>query len=288
VNLDLTSAYGHGFELATAFEQKFDVEKRLLKSNQTLIKQNELQEIVNFVWLTPQLERQFHDSNTARRKFIDRLIAQYDPSHTGRIARYEKLMSQRRFLLQQKQYDALWVEVLEHDLSKTAISIIATRLEFVEKLQHYCIDLVSDFPEVQITLKGEIESHFLEKPALEVETLMIDCLKNARNISQDITPMGAHKVEVDLIFKQTNTPYRLCSTGQQKAIFVRLILGHIELLKQENQIHPVVLLDDIRAHLDDRRLQQLICELDQGSSQIFYTGTAFPDLTVQDAQKIKL
>lgn len=288
VNLDLTSSFGHHFQLATAFEQKGEIEKRIIKSNQTVIKQNELQELATFIWLTPQMERQFHDSNSARRKFIDRLIAQLDPSHMGRIGRYEKLMSQRRHLLQQGKYDPLWVEILEHDLSKTAVSIVAIRMDFIEQLQKYCTALDSDFPEIRIHLKGQLETALMQQSALEVENLMIQTLKQSRNIAQDITPIGAHKVEIELTHASQNIPYRRCSTGQQKAIFIRLLLGQIGFLRHENDCQPIVLLDDVNAHLDSKKLTQLVEELDQSSSQIFYTATAFPTVKLEDMQHITL
>ncbi len=281
VNLDLLTPHGQSFELATAYDFSSDSEKRLIKANHTVIKQAELQDILQLVWLTPQLERQFHDSNSARRKFIDRLIAQHDPAHMGRVFRYEKLMSQRSYLIKQGKYDPLWVEVLEQDLSKTAVSIIAVRLDFIDQLQEYCEDLTSEFPEIQLSLIGDIESDLSKYSALEVEQHLFETLKKAR-ILQDISPQGAHKSKVELIYKENNIAYRLCSTGQQKAIFIRLILGHMALLKSENQVAPIVLLDDIHAHLDESRLRQLICELDQTESQIFYSSTYFPNIEINN------
>ncbi|HIF25967.1 MAG TPA: DNA replication/repair protein RecF [Micavibrio sp.] len=255
-------------------------DKRLVRINGEAAKgQNALAEYLSCVWLTPQMDGLFLDGSSSRRRFFDRLVFTFDPAHSGRITRYENALRQRSKLLQEGHADPVWVQGLEASMAETGVAIAAARLDFVQRLQAACDVAAKDeheaFPRSHLGLHGTLEELLLNAPALEVEDLFKYQLEQSRRL--DATTGGAatgpHKTDVLTKYAAKNMPADQCSTGEQKALLIGIILAHSRLIKAERGVPPILLLDEVAAHLDDTRRHLLHDILLSLGGQVWLTGT---------------
>lgn len=254
-----------------------NTEKRTVRINgQNAKGQNALGEYLACVWLTPQMDRLFLDSARERRKFLDRLIFAFDAGHAGRVTRYENALSQRSKLLRDGQHDDTWLGGLENQIAETGIAIAAARLDFVQKLQTAC-DRADNahFPLAQLSAFGTLETNLAIHPALEVEDAFKTSLKETRQ--RDALTGGAkegsHKSDLIVRYAEKNMPADQCSTGEQKALLIGIILAHANLIKAEKDRPPLILLDEVAAHLDEVRRCALYEVLQKIGAQTFLTVT---------------
>ena len=275
----LQSHYGEEIRLGTGLDpnSRPGAEKRTIRINGNNGKsQAALGEYLSCIWLTPQMDRLFLDSSRERRKFLDRLIFAFDPGHSGRVTRYENALSQRSKLLREGAADNSWLAGLEQQMAETGIAIAAARLDFAHRLQAACE--ASDhayFPLARFWVKGTIEELLTNAPALEVEDAFKYQLVESRQ--RDALTGGAatgpHKSDLVVSYAAKNMPADQCSTGEQKALLIGLILAHARLIKAERGAPPILLLDEVAAHLDeDRRAALYEILLDLGA-QCWLTGT---------------
>lgn len=257
-----------------------DKERRIIRINGADASQNTLSEYLACVWLTPQMDRLFMDAASSRRRFLDRLIFAFDPAHAGRVSRYEKNMGQRsRVLKDHSQPDPLWLDALEAGMAETGVAIAAARLDFSEKLQQACdrADMVEAgfFPKARVRVAGTVEELLSHSPALEVEEMFRYQLKESR--LQDARTGGAatgpHKTDLNVVYAAKNMPADQCSTGEQKALLIGLIMAHSRMITAERGSPPVLLLDEVAAHLDQNRRQALYDLLRAMKCQVWMTGT---------------
>ncbi len=275
----LQSHYGAEVRLGTGLDpnSKTGAEKRIVRINGNNAKsQAALSEHLSCVWLTPQMDRLFTDSSKERRKFLDRLIFAFDAGHSGRITRYENALSQRSKLLRDGNGDNAWLSGLEQQMSESGIAIAAARLDFTERLQTVCIAADhSHFPLAKFRVKGSIEEQLDNAPALEIEDAFKYQLKQSR--ARDAVTGGAasgiHKSDFDVIYAAKNMKADQCSTGEQKALLIGIILAHAQLIKAERGSPPILLLDEVAAHLDDSRRCALYEILQDIGAQTWLTGT---------------
>ncbi len=255
--------------------------KRLIRINgETAKSQAMLGEYLSCVWLTPQMDRIFLDGSSARRQFLDRLIFSFDASHTGRLTRYENAMRQRsRILKEHENPDPSWLEGLEDSMGETGVAIAAARIDFVERLQVACHEsdqsITAHFPLARISLSGTIEGLLTRMPALEVEDMFKYQLAQTR--AQDAVTGGAatgpHKSDLLVRYGLKNMAADQCSTGEQKALLIGLVLAHARLINAEQGAPPLLLLDEVAAHLDDKRRAALYDILYALGGQVWLTGT---------------
>ncbi|MGH1404320.1 MAG: DNA replication/repair protein RecF [Alphaproteobacteria bacterium] len=252
-------------------------EKRTVRINGQAVKsQAALAEYLSCVWLTPQMDRLFMDSSRERRKFLDRLVFAFDPGHSGRVTRYENALSQRSKLLREGGQDDSWLSGLEQQMAETGIAIAAARLDFAQRLQAAC-DAAdhAHFPLARFTVKGTVEELLSRAPALEVEEAFLYQLIQSR--PKDALTGGAatgpHKSDLSVIYAAKNMAADQCSTGEQKALLIGLILAHARLIKAERGTPPLLLLDEVAAHLDDGRRSALYEILHDLGAQGWLTGT---------------
>lgn len=252
-------------------------EKRTVRINgQTVKSQARLGEHLACVWLTPQMDRLFLDSGRERRKFLDRLVFTFDPGHSGRVIRYENAMSQRSRLLRDGQNDDSWISGLEQQMAETGIAIAAARLDFCQRLQAACkAENDSVFPRARVFVKGNIEEWLGDVPAVEVEDRFKHELKQsrARDSVTGGAAIGPHKSDLSVIYDAKNMRADQCSTGEQKALLIGLILAHSRLIKAERGTPPILLLDEVAAHLDENRRNALYGILQDLGAQSWLTGT---------------
>lgn len=252
-------------------------EKRLVRIQGEAVKsQSALSDYVSCVWLTPQMDRLFIDSSGHRRRFLDRLVFSFDPGHAGRVSRYENALSQRSKLLKDGRGDATWLNALEAQIAETGIAIAAARLDFVQRLQSACDKEEGEhFPRARLHVTGSIEELLRNATALEVEDMFKYQLQSSRE-RDSVTggaATGPHKSDLSVIFAAKNMPADQCSTGEQKALLIGIILAHAHLIKAERGAPPILLLDEVAAHLDENRRTALYKILGDTGGQVWLTGT---------------
>lgn len=273
------SRYGDEVRLGTGLDpnSRQGAEKRTVRINGNAVKsQAALGEYLSCVWLTPQMDRLFMDSSRERRKFLDRLIFAFDPGHAGRISRYENALSQRSKLLREGNVDVAWLSGLEQQMAETGIAISAARLDFVNRLQAACeVADKTHFPLASLKVTGVIEGLLGNSPALEVEDAFKYQLAESRardGITGGATT-GPHKSDLLVVYADNNIPASQCSTGEQKALLIGIVLAHARLIKAERGSPPILLLDEVAAHLDEGRRDALYKILQDLGAQSWLTGT---------------
>ena len=252
-------------------------DKRAVRINGRPAKsQNSLAEYLPCVWLTPQMDRLFLDSSRERRRFLDRLVFSFDPGHAGRITRYDNALSQRSKLLREGKGEPAWLDSLEQQMAETGAAIAAARLDFTHRLQTACENEEGHhFPRARFTVTGMLETALSAGKALAVEDAFKDALRQSR-IKDAITggaAQGPHKSDLTVHYADKNMPADQCSTGEQKALLIGLILAHARLIAAARGHPPVLLLDEVAAHLDETRRAALYEILMELKAQSILTGT---------------
>lgn len=253
-------------------------ERRVVHVNGEAVKsQAILGEYLNALWLTPQMDRLFIEGPSARRRFLDRLVFGYDPAHAGRVAAYEKALRERSRLLRDQgaQADTAWLSALEETMVGRGIAVVAARQLMAARLDKICAARTGVFPASQIVVSGALETWLQEMPALEVETRFQGALESSRRSDAETggAAMGPHKSDMDVRHLGNGQRAALCSTGEQKALLIALILANAELQAEEHGSVPLLLLDEVAAHLDDLRRQALFDEILDLGAQAWITGT---------------
>lgn len=253
-----------------------EIERRVTRINGEKTKsQSTLAEWVSMVWLTPQMDRLFLDGAQGRRRFLDRLVYGFDPNHAVRLNRYERALRERSLLLRQGRTDRHWLEGLEDILVNDGIAITAARHEIVGQLSHVLKNQDSVFPPAEISLKGDIENLLLEGSLLAAEEEMRQLLQKSRE--QDHfsgrTSYGPHRSDLDVTFLEKNQPAALCSTGEQKALLLSIVMASAHLLSVRTGAIPLLLLDEVVAHLDKKRRSALFDAILKLRIQTWLTGT---------------
>jgi DNA replication and repair protein RecF len=234
-----------------------------------------LAEHVNLVWLTPQMDRLFIEGAAPRRRFLDRLVYGFDPGHASRVAAYDQALRERGKLLREGPYDAAWLGALEESMARHGVAIAAARREIVARLDRACAAGVAGFPVAALAAIGTVEAALGERPALAVEDDMRGALAASRR--QDAESGGAatgpHRSDFAVRHAGTGVAAEQCSTGEQKALLIAILLAHARLQAALRGVAPIMLLDEIAAHLDRERRRALFAELIALRAQAWLTGT---------------
>jgi DNA replication and repair protein RecF len=239
-----------------------------------------LADYVEVVWLTPAMDGLFTGPASERRRFLDRLILCFDPQYRTGASRFERAMQQRNRLLADGVRDASRFEGLELLLAETGVAIAAQRAEAVSALasimaERTSRDPNSPFPAAGLALEGALEADLERFPAVEVEDLYRQRLRQGRERDRAAgrTLDGPHRSDLLVAHAPKSMPARLCSTGEQKALLIGLILAHAELVARRREAAPILLLDEITAHLDAARRAALFEEILRLGAQAWMTGT---------------
>lgn len=237
-----------------------------------------LSDYLSCVWLTPQMDRLFIDGAGGRRRFLDKLIFAYDPGHSGRATRYENAMRQRSKILSEGEGDPAWLSGLEQQMAETGVALAAARLEFARRLQRACLQAGAGeknfFPQAGLSVRGTIEELLQNMPALEVEEMFSYQLSRSRVRDAETggAATGPHKSDLTVSYAAKNMGADQCSTGEQKALLIGIILAHARLMAAERGAPPVLLLDEIAAHLDEDRRAALFELLRRLGGQVWMSG----------------
>jgi DNA replication and repair protein RecF len=232
-------------------------------------------EILQVAWLTPQMDRLFVEGASGRRRFLDRLVAAYHPTHTREVNAYEKVMRERGRLLSEGNADPVWVATLEGRMAEHGVAVAAARLDAIQKLGQAIMESQSAFPRATLSLGGELEEDLLIRPAVDVEGDFCERLIQTRqsDARSGRTSIGPHKTDLLVRHVDKNMPAELCSTGEQKALLIGITLASARLSATQFGAPPLLLLDEIVAHLDEKRRGFLFEELYDIGSQVWLTGT---------------
>ncbi len=241
----------------------------------TVTKQATLGDVFRCLWLTPAQDRLFCGDPVSRRRFLDRLVQAFDPDHAVRTSEYNAAFKQWSCLLREGRYDGAWLAGLERQMAMNGVAIAASRLDIVERIsKHLNESDLGRFPAPDIELTGAVEKMLLQKSAVLVEEEFMELLKNARKIYADGgSVQGPHTADFKVVHRQKNMDAGLCSTGEQKALLVSIILAEIKAQMKEQGHCPLLLLDEVAAHLDTRRRGELFDILCALPTQVWMTGT---------------
>ncbi len=251
-------------------------ERRVVKVNGEIVKsQTVLSEHLSMVWLTPQMDRLFIDGASARRRFLDRLIYGFDPAHSGRLSAWDKAARSRLKLLKEGQSDGDWLRALETTMAEKAISIAAARRQMAKRLDAACQDAEGLFPKASIEIVGRMEEMLDNMPALAVEEQLRTSLAMTRRQDGETgsTSEGPQKSDLKVVHLSKNVDAEQCSTGEQKALLIAIVLADARLRAAERGAPPILLLDEIAAHLDGQRREALFGEIFNLGAQAWVTGT---------------
>ena len=242
--------------------------------------QGALAERIRLIWLTPQMDRLFQEGSSGRRRFFDRLVFGLDPAHASRVSAYEHAMRERSRLLRGGMpCDPIWLSRLERRMAEKGIAIAVARRIFLEQLRFYVKSAEPGlFPVPILELRGQVEQWLEEGMAQEEgEERLHTELAAKRGLDAAIggTKIGPHRSDFCVLHAASGQMAADCSTGEQKGLLISLILAHASLQMEQNKVAPLLLLDEIMAHLDTKRryaLADAICAL---RVQAWMTGTEF-------------
>lgn len=230
-----------------------------------------LAKLLRIVWLVPSQDRLWMEGADGRRRFLDRITLSFLPDHAEAVLTYEKAMRERNRLLKDDVRDPVWYRALEAQMAEAAVRIVEGREEALCRIAVAQDGAATAFPAADLSV--EVASPCVT--ASEFETAFSE--SRPRDIAAGRTLVGPHRADVAAIYRDKGVAAKQCSTGEQKALLISLILANARALKSETGTAPLVLLDEVAAHLDaDRRaaLFDEICALD---AQAWMTGTG-PEL----------
>jgi DNA replication and repair protein RecF len=230
---------------------------------------------LSVVWLTPAMDRLFLEGPGGRRRFLDRLALGLDPTHASRVAGYEQVLRERSHLLREGSADLAWLAAVEEVMAEQGVAIAAGRRDTVQRLDGVCAEAEGPFPRARLALVGTLENWLEEMPALAVEAKFKAAL--AANRSSDGQAGGAaigpHRSDLAVSLRENGIAAGFASTGEQKALLIAILLAYAALQTAMRGEPPLLLLDEITAHLDPSRRTALFEALVRLDSQAWLTGT---------------
>ncbi len=254
---------------------------RIVRLNGEASTSGALADYVEMVWVTPASDGLFTGPASDRRRFLDRLILCFDPAHAKLSSRFERAMQQRNKLLADGVREASRFHGLEVVMAETGTAIAAARNEAITALkivieERRARDPNSLFPWSQIALQGALENDLEHRTAIETEDGYLHTLERARERDRAAgrTLDGPHRSDLIVGHGPKTMPAKLCSTGEQKALLMGLVLAHAEMIAaRQDGLSPILLLDEVTAHLDEARRAALFAEILRIGSQAWMSGT---------------
>ncbi len=241
---------------------------------------------LRMVWLTPAMDGLFMGAASERRRFFDRLVLAIDSEHSSRVSALDRSLRSRNRLLEVRNYDDHWCDAIERETAELAVAVAAMRGQTATRLAAMlrARGQGSVFPSAQIMLDGWMENALVTEPATAVEDRYREILRvnRARDAAAGRTLDGPHLTDLQVIYAPKNMPARDASTGEQKALLIGLVLAHASLVAEMTGITPLLLLDEVVAHLDPDRRVALFSELEKLGAQVWMTGAdpaAFTDIS---------
>lgn len=234
-----------------------------------------LAETLHVSWLTPAMDRLFIDGTAGRRRFLDRLVAGFDNGHTARLAAYEHALRERSRLLREGGGDPAWLAALERTMSEEGVAVAASRRSVTARLNAALAIGVGSFPQADLAVRGEVEAWLDDAPALATEERFRARLAAERDRDAAVggASCGPHRSDLAVRHVGKGAAAALCSTGEQKALLIAIVLAEARLHAAQRGRPPVLLLDEVAAHLDPERRAALYEEILGLGVQAWLTGT---------------
>jgi len=227
------------------------------------------------IWLVPAMDQLFTGPASERRRFLDRLALAVDAEHASRVSALERSLRSRNRLLEEPRPDPHWLDAIEHETAELAVAVAALRAETVTRLSAaLAARRSSPFPSAEIALEGWMEKLLPQHSAREIEDRYRAVLHDnrARDAAAGRTLDGPHLTDLVVAYAPKDIPAADASTGEQKALLIGLVLAHAGLIAEMIGFAPVLLLDEVVAHLDPGRRSALYAELETLGAQVFMTG----------------
>ncbi|MDH4440450.1 MAG: DNA replication/repair protein RecF [Rhizobium sp.] len=237
---------------------------------------DDLTDHLRILWLTPAMDGLFTGPSAERRRFLDRLVLSLDPAHGRRANDFERAMRSRNRLLSEGRFDPSWLSGIEQQMAALGVAMAAARREMLGLLAGLieADRQTSPFPSAELSLTGFLDE-LSDLPAFELEERYIEVLAQSRHrdAAAGRTLEGPHRADLTVRHIEKNMDAERCSTGEQKALLIGLILAHARLVATMTGFAPILLLDEIAAHLDEGRRAALFDRIDALGGQAFMTGT---------------
>ncbi|MBT3332140.1 MAG: DNA replication/repair protein RecF [Rhodospirillaceae bacterium] len=253
-------------------------DRRLARQDGETVSPASLAQVVGVQWLTPQMDRLFLEGPSSRRRFLDRLVLGLDPDHGRRVGAYERSLRERAKLLRMGPgggADPAWLSALEARMAADGVAVAAARREALSRLQRLLSTTSGEFPKAGLAIEGRIESWLAEQPAVEVESRFAAMLaaNRQRDGEANSTCDGPHRSDLTVHHLDKDMPAALCSTGEQKALLIAVMLANARAEADRRGAAPILLLDEVAAHLDRERRVALFGEILALGGQAWLSGT---------------
>ncbi len=226
--------------------------------------------------LTPQMDTVFSDGTTARRRLLDDITSLFFAEYSKHQSIYDHAKLERKKLLMQPGYDALWCQQLEARMAAQMMVIASARLELCDTLNAVIPELVEDaFPQANLEVEGAIEASLRNHTATEAEQHAMKLLEASRaeDARRMRTHVGTHKSDFNVAYVKKGRIAQHCSTGEQKALLLTLLAAAAMARRQKLGYAPMLLLDEVVSHLDAQRRASLLALCEQLQTQCWFTGT---------------
>jgi DNA replication and repair protein RecF len=238
--------------------------RKIIEFNGAKITNSELANFMNIIWLTPQMEGIFLGGPGDRRKFLDRMVFSSIPKHAQLVTKYEHQQKERMRILETSPHDSRWLDIVENTMSELGVEIIENRLKTIERINHNARNMDGVFPKATLELESDMVS------ILDLEKIRAQFSMNReKDRHSGRTNFGPQKSDMRTYYAASNLPAEQCSTGQQKALLISIIISQAI----ANEQNPILLLDEIFVHLDETRRKALGEFLVQNNAQAFITAT---------------
>ncbi|WP_108812534.1 DNA replication/repair protein RecF [Sphingorhabdus sp. Alg231-15] len=243
-------------------------ERRKTRINGAAVPTNDLAQWLSILWLTPAMDRLFMEGASGRRNFLDRLVTALEPDHARNCARYDAARRERnRLLADEYMPDSEWLDALDGQLARFGSAVAEARFRISEALNN-TLATTDDglFASAKLNLNDD---------ALRSEEMLQDALRASRQADRAAgrTLKGPHRADLTVFHGTKDQAAEKCSTGEQKALLFSIILAHADLIAEQRGNRPILLLDEVAAHLDPRRRAALFGKLSEKGGQVWLTGT---------------
>lgn len=248
--------------------------RRVSIDGESSLSQQVLAEYVSVIWLTPAMDGIFTGAAQSRRKFFDRIVYSFFPDHAALLNKYERALRERNRLLAMPRPDGRWLDAAEQQIVQYGLAVAACRNDALRLILPH-IGKACSFPVPELSIDGEVEAKTQQIPAVEAEEWWRGELRASRHkdMLSGRTAIGVHRSDFIVRFALKNQPAHLCSTGEQKALMLSLIMAVARARREWTGRSPILLLDEVVAHLDAARREDFFGQLVELGVQAWMTGT---------------
>ena len=248
---------------------------RKVKVDGKFISPLSLTEYLGIISLSPLMDKIFIEGKVNRRKFFDKITWVFVSTHANNVRSYEKAVKERNNLLKENSSDTIWFDNIEKQIVNFGTQILIDRFKVLKLLNMQINDSIINFPKAIMSLVGKIENIFNESSTIySFKEEYIKALKENRKVDfyRGSTSIGAHKTDLEVIYKEKDMIASLCSTGEQKSLLISIIFSVAKSYKNHTHLPPILLLDEVFSHLDNDKKESLSREIENLNSQTFMTG----------------